>query len=213
MPRKWTIPVLAPLAATLWAGAAAAQPAAQPWEPRPRGTRVEQGVGDVGPLSVSPREPRVDLRLPTDFDGVFRLNPVDRFGNQVPEGSPFAEGGGLFMRTSGGLTAVFPRSSYIQTKGGLVPQIPAGTVFYLGELPEGLVGRARAPRRPDNFIDLSADLRADAPARTDRPGYTPPVPVPITELGMAPRVSLSIWSDDSFRQRRIGQLLSRLGDR
>jgi len=193
-----------------------------PWQP---GKRVEAGVGDVGARAVGRIEPRLDLRLPTGFDGVYQLNKTDIFGT----GSPGEPSQSVYMRMDGGLMAVFPRSVYRDAGpaggGGLIPQIPAGTIFYIGKLPAGLVGAGKAapfsPAGPAPDASQRGDSSA-APrpgARDTRLDYfldTRPVQAPaagipnaVAEI-MPASPSITIWSDEQFRQRRLGRLMSRL---
>lgn len=91
---------------------------------------VEQGVGDVNPLSQSQRVLPVDLFVPTRFEKVYRLEDVIRRGDAAaaPGNSSRPTG---FVRFSGGVAAVFPFSTYEPTPRGKVATIPAGTVFHL----------------------------------------------------------------------------------
>ena len=102
--------------------------------------RVDPVVGDTDPLRMSLRELSVDLRLSDDFSNVY----------QLPDGH--------FARRSGGLTAIFPRSSYAPVNGGAIAEIPAGTVFYIGDVPAPqqweLIGQGMgtaAARTPTGF--------------------------------------------------------------
>jgi hypothetical protein len=89
---------------------------------------IEQGIGDVNPLSQSQRALPVDLFVPTRFEKVYKLQDVIRRGaglNPTPTNQPG------FVRFSGGVAAVFPFSTYEPTARGNVATIPAGTVFHL----------------------------------------------------------------------------------
>lgn len=143
-PCLWAITAAA-VASLLMNTAASGQPASTV----PRLTPVEQGRGDTGPLATSTRVTPLDLRLPIGFDRVYRIEGSGRRGRSSD----------LFARQSGGLTAVFPRSQYIESGSGLFPEIPAGTTFYIGGLPDSLTGadRSAATRRnANNYIDRSA---------------------------------------------------------
>jgi hypothetical protein len=89
---------------------------------------VEPGSEDVGPLRISARMLPGDLRAPTAFERVYRV-PGGVTGVAAVEGDRYA-------RISGGLTAVFPHSQYLQTTKQTFALIPSGTVFYIGGLPE-----------------------------------------------------------------------------
>lgn len=134
---------------------------AQNASPDPRLKPVEQGRGDTGPLATSSRVAPADLRLPLGFEKVYRL---DSGGSRTPAD--------LFARRSGGVTAVFKRSQYSQAgNGALVAEIPAGTTFYLGKLPDSLTGADRPARErtlPSNYVDRSArEGRASNSAKED----------------------------------------------
>jgi len=172
------------------ASVAAAQPGGR--DGGLRWTPVEQGVDDRNPLAARLRAQPADLRQPTDFDRVFRLDPslgrrdatVRLFGGAGLRGEVYA-------RRSGGVTAVFPASSYKRTRGGLLrAEVPAGTVFALGDSVGGLLGADPYPAPPAtgaNFVDLSAA------------GDAPPEP--------RPAAPLTIWSDDRYRRERLRALL------
>jgi hypothetical protein len=125
---KW-VPVCLALAAAPCGPAAAAPPrtwsGSGPAMLDPSGfQRVDPRYGDTDPLRMSLRELSVDLRLTDDFSSVY-LIPGTRPGGADDR----------FARRSGGITAVFPRSIYEATNGGVIPVIPPGTVFYLDGVP------------------------------------------------------------------------------
>ena len=97
----------------------------QPYELQP----VDMRVQDTGVLSRSFRVIPQGLQVPGDFSQVY----------QLPSGH--------YFRAQGGIFAVFPQSSYVQTDGGEVPLIPAGTVFHIGP-PQDLVDPSTAGPRP-----------------------------------------------------------------
>lgn len=108
---------------------------------------IEQGVGDVNPLSQSQRVLPVDLYVPTRFEKVYKLEDVIRRGDALRS----TPSGGGFVRFSGGVAAVFPFSTYEPTARGNVATIPAGTVFHLD-------------LRPTQPSDLQFDAGPTAPA-------------------------------------------------
>lgn len=91
---------------------------------------VDQGVADLGPQSTSLRSvgSRVELRQDTGWERLYRDEKT-----------------GAYYRFNGAVGASFPRSSYVQTRDGTFPQIPAGTVFHVGG---DHLAAARASRRP-----------------------------------------------------------------
>lgn len=127
----------------------------------PRMTRVDPGRQDTGPLATSSRVLPMDLRLPTDFEQVYQLQA--RTGERSR-----AE---LFARRSGGITAVFPRSQYMQSGGGILAEVPAGTTYYLGKLPETITGsplNTAERRRHSTYVDNAVPAtRLDTSARVD----------------------------------------------
>ncbi|MCG3123664.1 MAG: hypothetical protein GIKADHBN_02085 [Phycisphaerales bacterium] len=169
------------LAALLAAACVLAAPSARAQQAQPTLKRVEQGREDAGPLARSIRVAPTDLRLPIGFDQVYRLENTARNSQ-----------GDLYARRSGGITAVFPRSQYsVSASGSLLAEIPPGTTFYIGGLPESLTRpeKARVRQLPETYIDRSArparaDVAApvtsarqsDATARSAAPRGTPPAP-------------------------------------
>lgn len=111
--------------------------------------RVEPGISDLGPLGVEVRQPLVDLRMPLDFEALYRGVGVD--------GTPW------FARRDAGITAVFPRSWYVLTRYGEVSVIPPDTTFYIGDPPGQLASRLGlgAPWRGSS-VDRSGGLRLDS---------------------------------------------------
>ena len=77
---------------------------------------LDQTVEDTSPLSISLRQIERGLREPSAFDQVYRVPDRDD----------------LLMRIEGGIYAIFPQSMYTRGKNGILPLIPAGTVFHIG---------------------------------------------------------------------------------
>lgn len=127
--------------------------------------KVDQGFADVGPLQADMRLAPLDLRMPTDYDAVYRGMAANGYGGSTE----------YFARISGAVTAVFPQSVYLQLKDGShVADVPPGTVYYIGDLPEELTGSpapeplpitARRPTRvgssPDSLTELPFDARIE----------------------------------------------------
>lgn len=80
--------------------------------------RVDPALSDVSPLGDSLREVNMqaDLRAPTGFQHVYRVPGRDD----------------LLMRASGGVYAIFPQSTYLQTGQGMAATVPPGTVYSIG---------------------------------------------------------------------------------
>lgn len=166
--------------------------------------KVEQGIGDVGPGSTSLRNLQVDLRVPTGFESVYELQRTNPF---APPGQQTTT---LYMRADGGVSAVFPRSIYAQGGGGLVPQIPPDTIFYIGALP-GAVSGAKRPlpgSKPGNWMDLSLDTYVREVEETAQTVARPAPPHPPPARSIAPP---SMFEDEEFRRYRVGRLLDLAG--
>ncbi len=136
---------------------------------------VDQGVADRGPLSASHRTTPLDLRKPTNFDRVYE--GVDQDGSRI------------FLRIDGAIVATFSASVYEASSWGMVPVIPAGTVFHIGE------ASLFEPRNTGTLVGRrlpGVDLRADKPPS--------PVDPP------------SLWTDEGYRQRRVMQRLSQAAE-
>ncbi len=191
--------------------AAATRPASPPaTEASPRLTPVEPGTRDASPLGASLRRLDLDLRVPTGFDRVYAVTPPAALdaglgldAGLLVGGSSFSNvGAHWFARMSGGLMALFPRSTYTPTPEGVVTDVPAGTVYFLGT--PSVAALARATRgtflpagtaaMPRLRVDLSAQRAlgaapvADAPASPDE---------------------RSLLDDAVYRRRRLTELLSR----
>lgn len=177
---------------------------------------VDPGVGDVGPLSGPGRVLPTDLRQPANFDRVYEVE-ID--------GKPY------FVRAHGGVYAVFPRSDYVQTRSGVAPIVPAGTVFHLGSLPKN----ADSKPEIDSKVTLPALAKPARPMRLDQaaPGLAAPnaesaqpPPVPATRAKPAQRQDTqpplsdaappsrppepprdSIWLSEFYRAARTSELL------
>lgn len=166
---------------------------------------VQQGTVDANPLAAPASVQPLDLRLPLGFDRVYRVvEPGRSMLNQ------------RYARSSGALTAVFPRSQYTPTRDGVVPEIPAGTVFYIGGLPDDFFSTPPpAIRRGPTYIDRAvravpsnaepADLLREKLVRsadraTRRDVIERPTPA-------------SIMTDEGFRQARVCGLIEAAASR
>ena len=146
--------------------------------------RIDPGYADVSPHAISVKRMELDLRLPTGFDGVYQFSQQNAIGQTQ----------NLFMRIDGALTAVFPRSVYVPTEVGMVPDIPPGTVFHIGPVVEQRRDKPRV--RPESMAD----------ARTS----SEPEPAPL--IGLAVSSPTSLITDEAYRQRRVEALLSFAGE-
>lgn len=160
---------------------------AQPGQPGLR--LVEEQFDDVSPLSNSLRVQQRDPRRPVDFDRVYRVD-----GNLRLFG-----GGQRFVRIDSGIVAVFSRSEYTPVKQGVLrADIPAGTVFYLGDVRSILSDDSSEAYRPGILaVDLSAaGLTQEALGPRERPS-------------VSNMETPTVFSNEAYRVYRVGQLLDR----
>lgn len=201
---------------TIAMASAAPAPSAKPSGDQPKLKPVDPGVADVGPLSGPGRTLPTDLRQPSNFDRVYEVE---------------LDGKRFFVRAHGGVYAIFPRSDYVQTRSGVAPVVPAGTVFHLGSLPknqptaaetETIAPGAAKPARPMRQ-DQAAPVLAAPNAESAQP---PPVPgnaanptqrqdnqPPLSNAAPTVRRSDptrdSIWQSELYRSTRTSELLDK----
>lgn len=180
------------------------------WQP------VQPGRADVSPLAWSLQYVQPSLQSPSGFDRVYRLrSPSDLYARAATEG-------GLFARASGGITAVFPVSQYVQTPRGEQPVIPAGTIFVLGDPARLLAAppRQQAPLRlgdattyvggtPATRAPQHQDLKADSLSPPPPRGLQPPS-LPAVRPEALPRRSL--WENEQYRRERLATRLAEVRD-
>ncbi len=166
-------------------------------------TRVEQGYSDIEPILQSLRVQPVDMRESVGFDILYKGTWND----------PAVGSREVFARRHGALTAVFPRSSYVRTKEGVVPEIPAGTIFYFGDLPPTLdevVQRQEAARAVLGSLNGRRDLRLDTALPINPQDPQDPQGSRDSTHGQTaldPDIRLSIWTSESYRQIRVARLI------
>jgi hypothetical protein len=141
--------------------------------------RVDPGHGDTSPNAISLKRMDLDLRQPSGFQHVYQISSIDAFGAKQT----------TFMRMDGAVTAVFPRSVYLPTAAGLLPDIPPGTVFHIGPLPE--------PPRAGTYVSSTF---LDLSVKSEQEVLTMPAPA-IVGVG-------SLISDEAYRHRRIEALMA-----
>lgn len=157
---------------------------------------LDQGYEDVAPNAESHRVFQlVDLRVPYGFEGVFEIQDAP----------------GLLARRSGAVTAVFERSVYNEDASAA---IPAGTVFYLGDLPVDLGQPGVLSRRPAlgaRGIDSAASSRVQTEiASLPYPMWASgriDLRVPSEAPGADASPESSIWNSEQYRRRRVGEIL------
>ncbi|MFG0258437.1 MAG: hypothetical protein ACF8GE_11090 [Phycisphaerales bacterium JB043] len=146
---------------------------------------VEAGVDDIGTLRTSGRVQMHDLRVASDFDRVYQLDDGTR----------------RYVRIHGAIRAVFPRSSYDLRRG--TPTVPAGTIFYLGAPDAWSIAQETNPILRPGRLNARHDSRVSSRVDGRVTGRAPSQMV-------GGRSRSTVWSDEAYRQRRMGELL--LGD-
>ncbi len=158
--------------------------------------RLDETRQDIGPLRTSLAMQPTDLRQPLGFDHVYRL----------PGGE---DGSERLARISGGLAAVFPRSTYRTTEKGQLALVPPGTIFYLGSLPAGsapspavsaAIHDLRYPSQRTEAGDVERVLGIDTRV-SDSPQATPP------QVVMTEKAPRGIMTDEAYRATRVRTLL------
>jgi hypothetical protein len=144
---------------------------------QPVPVRIDPGHGDTSINAISLRKLDLDLRQPAGFQHVYQISTIDAFGAKQS----------TFMRIDGAVAAVFPRSVYLPAAGVLMPDIPPGTVFHIGGVPNTTPPDRR---QASTFLDLSA---AAGPDPVDAP--------PVVSMG-------SMFTDERYRQRRLDALMT-----
>jgi hypothetical protein len=213
----WGAPLVGVWALGYHAPRGAAQPSPFTSDPRQAATYrpVDQGVADQNPLSVGARVVPIDLRSPMGFERLFRLTgPGDRLETRGDVAAP--DGGrGLFFRFSGGLVASFPRSVYADAPGGLLPLIPPGTTFSIGERPAWgptpaasyTTAHARGSP-PQRRAVLSSSNGAGGTARSGaNPSSNPSDARPAASRVPAREIE-SLWSSEAYRRRLVERWLA-----
>jgi hypothetical protein len=141
---------------------------------------IESGVEDRGTISESFRVQPLDLRLDTSFEKLYKVA-----GSEV-----------IYVRKSGGLSAVFRNSEYAQTPLGEIPIVPAGTTYYIGELPTTLINQISELQEP---IDTSQNM-VQVESLTTLKG--------INRTPNHPDVrSLQFFENEAYRRRRLASFV------
>lgn len=109
---------------------------------------------DMNPVGVSLMQMQPELEKPTAWMRAYRV-PAGRSGIPMLD----ASGEERVARMNGAITAVFPRSQYVQTKKGVFPEVSAGTIFVIGGLKP--IAPPVAPRAwAFNAMDMESRSRA-----------------------------------------------------
>ncbi len=161
------------------------------------GQEVDPGISDVSPIGTSLRQINIDPRAVLTFDRI-----------DVVPGEP-----GKYMRQSGALRAVFPQSDYVATRAGVVPSIPAGTVFFIGPPADastfwsGPVGASASLSVPlATYTGIQPQRATVLAAEAERAARHAAVASERTE-----REAPASISTESYRRARLQQIARTLG--
>ncbi|MBL8885679.1 MAG: hypothetical protein JNK16_03385 [Phycisphaerales bacterium] len=164
---------------------------------RPLMKPVDPGVADMGPLSGPGRALSPGLRQPSGFDRVYEVE---------------IDGKKYFARQNGSTVAVFPRSAYSKIEGRTATLVPAGTVFYLGGLPDN--ARPISPEEMSaNYAGLPQNLAVPVNQQSTRVDLSAAA---ISARGQArsqpvtidvPASNGNVWESESYRVLRTSQLI------
>ncbi|MCX5690088.1 MAG: hypothetical protein NTV94_09970 [Planctomycetota bacterium] len=154
---------------------------------------VEAGTEDVNPLRSSLKSVRADLRVPTDFERVYRVTgDVRAFGGGDEE---------MYARVSNGLVAMFPKSVYSSRTRRAI--IPPGTIWVLGAHARNGIAPVKAEEsrgevRPvDGRIDVMTNQAVEnRRLKTDVVTTPRPRPTRIIEVPC-------IFESESVRHQRV----------
>ena len=140
---------------------------------------VDGGVVDRGALSSSLLVQQTGYRQDNSFEKLYRV----------------AGSEDIYVRTSGGLHAVFRSSEYMHTQDGEVPIVPAGTVYCIGELrPEFIfqLGALHSPKTqeliPESMVQAEVVTVLTSPTQIKK----------ITTLR-----SIEFLENETYRRKRL----------
>lgn len=142
---------------------------------------VDAGVEDATPLSESLRLEPYDMRENQSFEQLFRV-----------EGSP-----DVYVRRAGSLHAVFRDPLYVETFGGAVPIIPAGTIYCIGEVTQsvldqlGVIARGERTREIEDSSEQGVEK------------WNPIAP----NISHPSSKSIRFLDDEGYRRRRLASFV------
>ena len=201
MPKSLSI-LTSAVAAAIAASPSPAQPAIEP--PVSSLEPVIATVEDISPLLTTLQQPQDDARDPLGFSRVYRSSLLP----------------GQFVRASGALWAVFPKSEYVAVQDeGIRAVVPENAVFYIGGPPDYVI---EASRRPAPRVSpLRRNTRLDLGLPDGELTFAAP-PARLGENVESPQAShdgdrvlggpaTTVWSSEFYRQVRMAELLTRAG--
>ena len=142
---------------------------------------VDAGIEDRGALSQSFRVNQIDMRQDNDFEKLYKIAGSDE----------------VYVRKSGGLSAVFSTSAYVHTSSGDVPIVPAGTVYYIGEIPPELIKQLGELQEPAGSPPTLVKVEMATPKKF------------FTKIKKAetPHHTIAFLEDESYRRRRLASFV------
>lgn len=200
-------------------------------QPKPVFTPIDQGIDARTRLSSSLRVPFKDLRLPTNFDREYRVDPSYR-----PHG--LRSRTGFFARASAGIVAVYPQPLYRGVAPGVEQiAIPPGTVYLFADSAKLTGHRATRFETEPTQPSLLQRLDASDPARSQSTAMSVLNEPLARQASVVSRMTAqtipqrdssaaelsepdsnpilpktidgpSIWTDESLRQSRVASLLA-----
>lgn len=220
-----TISVAVMMASIMMSGAAVAQsaPGIPPVSPQPPRKPVDPAVGDVSPLSASFRDMRVDLRQPVGFEHVYRVPGRDDLLMRSSGALSAVFPQSAYVRTSAGLLAVIPAGTVFYI--GDPSQAQPSVLIEDEELLPGQIS-TRVQRHQEKFLAAPEDRYIDSYLGNGSAILIPqaqqqPSPPPVAPRGRQPALPMqppttdaavdappTVANDDSYRQRRIGELIA-----
>ena len=141
---------------------------------------VDAGVEDRGALSDSFRVEQHTMRQDHAFEKLYKIAGSDD----------------VYVRKSGGLSAVFRTSAYMHTSNGDIPIVPAGTVYYIGEIPPELIEQLGVLQEP---LESQPSL-VKAEMASQKKSF------PITKIE-TPRITIAFLEDESYRRKRLASFV------
>lgn len=153
--------------------------------------QIQQGGLDVNPLAYQHIVMPYDLEVPNDFETL----------HQVYDPS----GATQYVRFAGATAAVFPRSVYLPTSEGILPDIPPDTIFYIDGLPPSY--SSPDTLGPGWSSPSMVQYQVDHRALRGVPAVAAPVRVEGGRSLTAQRPVSSMWVSETHRRARVSQLL------
>ena len=144
-------------------------------------TPVDAGVEDVNSLSESLILEPFDMRDNQSFEQLFRV-----------KGSPE-----IYVRRAGSLHAVFRDPHYLETIGGSIPLVPAGTIYCIGEVTQDVLHQLGVIARGE--LTLKNEQVSNEQVAAWNP--TPPT------ISHAPLRTIRFLDDSQYRRQRLASFV------